>query len=430
MATAQQVGTDVRRRPLLVVVQVLLVLAVAAGAWVLSHRIPYPSYKDWFDLRVYQGAAQWWTEGNPLYSFDYDNSGYGFTYPPFAAVVFAPLAALGFGAAAAVHTTLNVVLAGLLTAWLAVPIARRMGWSPWFAVGLALPVVLSIEPVRETLGFGQVNLVLGALIAVDVIALRRGWAWAGVGTGLAVAIKLTPAVLVLWFLLTRQWRAAGISAGTAVLASLLAFVVSPATSTQFWGTTLFETGRVGELDQISNQSLMGAVARIAHPGEPSQALWALLVLATLVVGMYRAVRAHREGDLVVAVTLVGLVSCLISPVSWTHHLYWLVPALAVLVDVALGAAVAGPALGGRPRVVTWLSGLTVLVATPALCVGTLWYFGDPGKNQPHQTSLIGGLGEDSYVLLMVGLLLWLPVRAAVRTPAASSRSSADVLAVA
>lgn len=316
-------------------------------------------------------------------------------------------------------------MVALLTAAFVVPLARRRGWTPWSAVALAVPVVLLMEPVRETIGFGQVNLLLGGLIAADVWALRRGHRWAGVGTGLAIAIKLTPAVLVLYLLLTRQWRAAGVAAGTAVLTALLAFVISPQTSVQFWGTTLWETSRVGDLDQISNQSLMGAVARLAQPGEPSRPLWAVLVLAVVAVGMLRAVRAHRAGDELVAVTLAGLVSCLVSPVSWTHHLYWLVPAVAVLVDVATGA----PALGGRPQALARLSGAAALLVTTSLCIGTLWFFGDPGKNQPHQSGLLGGLGEDTYVVLMLALLVWLPVRVAVRAPAARSTAGEGALAV-
>lgn len=415
-------------RPRDTVVRLALAATVGLAVWVVSHQVPYPSYKDWFDLRVYQGAVTWWLDGQPLYAFDLDGTGYGFTYPPFAALLMTPLAALTYAQAAAVYTTVNVALVVLLTAWFVVPLARRRGWAPWFAVALAVPVVLLMEPVRETIGFGQVNLLLGGLVAADVLALRRGWRWAGVGTGLAIAVKLTPAVFVLYLALTRQWRAAGVAAGTAVLTALLAFLVSPQLSVQFWGTTLWETGRVGELDQISNQSLMGAVARLAHPADPGRLLWAVLVLVVGVVGMRRAVRAHHAGDLLTAVTLVGLVSCLVSPVSWTHHLYWLVPAVAVLVDVAAGAPVVGSPLGGRPRVVARLAGATAAVVTASLCVGTLWYYGDPGKDQPHQPGLLGGLGEETYVLFMLVLLVCLPVRAAVRTPAAPP-ASADVLAV-
>lgn len=394
--------------------QLAVIGALAAVCWVVAHHVPYPPFHDRFDLRVYQGAADWWADGRPLYEYLLPGTPYGFTYPPFAAVVMSPLAAVGASTAAAVHTTVTVLLAVAATAWLLVPVARRTGWSPWFVAGLATPVVLLVEPVRETLGFGQVNLLLGALVAVDVIALRRGWRWAGIGIGLAAAIKLTPAVFVLYLLVTRRWLASAVAMGTALAATAAAYAVSPATSREFWGHTLWDSSRVGQLDQISNQSLQGLLARIALPGEPDKVLWAALALVVLVVGLIRARTAHGHGDEIVGFTLIGLVSCLISPISWTHHLYWFVPAVAVLVDVAVGAPVAGRAvgvLGQLSRQVSQLAGGGALLITAALSGGVLWHFGTPGPDQVHPTDLAGRIGENTYVLVLLALLVLLPVRA-------------------
>jgi alpha-1,2-mannosyltransferase len=400
-------------------VQALLVVGLALACWLVAHHVPYPPFHDLFDLQVYRGAARWWADGHPLYSYVLGDTGYGFTYPPFAAVLMRPLAWVGFHTAAVVHTTVNALLAAAAAWWLFAPVARRAGWSPWFVTGLAVPVVLLMEPIRETLGFGQVNLFIGAMIAADVIALRRGWAWAGVGTGLATAVKLTPAVFVLYLLLTRRWRAAAVAVGTALAASGVAFAVAPGTSGEFWWHILWRSDRVGLPDQISNQSLLGVLARMSYPQPPDHLLWAGLALVVLVLGMARAVRAHRSGDELVGVTLVGIVSCLVSPISWTHHLYWVVPAVAVLLDVAVGAPVAGrttPALRRPSWLVPELAGVAAAVATAVMCGGVLWHFGSPGRLQPHQEHLLGRLGEDSYAILLVFLLLVLPARAARHAP--------------
>jgi alpha-1,2-mannosyltransferase len=399
---------------------VLLVGGLALACWVVAHHVPYPPFHDLFDLQVYQGAASWWATGHPLYSYVLGDTGYGFTYPPFAAVVMRPLAWVDFQTAATLHTAVNALLAGAAAWWLFAPVARRAGWSPWFVTGLAVPIVLLMEPIRETMGFGQVNLFIGALIAADVIALRRGWAWAGVGTGLATAVKLTPAVFVLYLLLTRRWRAAAVAVGTGLTVTVLAYAVAPGTSSEFWLHTLWASDRVGLPDQISNQSLLGVLARISFPEPPNHVVWAALSLAVLVLGMARARRAHQHGDELVGATLVGIVSCLISPISWTHHLYWVVPAVAVLLDVAVGAPVAGStasALRRRSRVVPELAGVAAALATAALCAGMLWHFGTPGRLQPHQEHLLGRLGENSYAILLIALLVLLPVRAARRDPA-------------
>ena len=36
--------------------------------------------------------------------------------------------------------------------------------SPWFAVALAVPAVLALEPIRLTLGEGQLNMFIFALV--------------------------------------------------------------------------------------------------------------------------------------------------------------------------------------------------------------------------------------------------------------------------
>src|SRR5437867_13188821 len=76
------------------------------------------------------------------------------------------------------------------------------------------------------------------------------------------------------------------------------------------------------------------LARFSAPEQPNRALWAVLVLVTVVLGLCRARRAMLAGDEVAGLTLTGLTGCLISPITWAHHLYWFVPALVVLVDVA------------------------------------------------------------------------------------------------
>ena len=63
----------------------------------------------------------------------------------------------------------------------------------WVLGLLGVAVVLAVEPIRTTLGYGQVNTLLLALVAADLLfGVARGRRWAGVGVGLAMAVKLTP----------------------------------------------------------------------------------------------------------------------------------------------------------------------------------------------------------------------------------------------
>jgi alpha-1,2-mannosyltransferase len=79
-----------------------------------------------------------------------------------------------------------------------------------------------IEPVRTTLALGQINIVLMALVAFDLL-LPSTWftvagrtvGWPrGVLTGIAAAIKLTPLVFLLYFLARRDLRGAVSLAGS------------------------------------------------------------------------------------------------------------------------------------------------------------------------------------------------------------------------
>jgi alpha-1,2-mannosyltransferase len=379
-------------------------LALVAGwgvlVWFLVHHTVYLPWHHFFDLGVYRGAVRSWLDGHPLYAYHRRHSHYGFTYPPFAALTMIPSVLVKAPAAEAIATTASVLVVGGTTWWLVAPVARRAGWTPWFAVGLALPLTFLMEPIRDTLGFGQVNLLLVGLVLADVLALQRGRRWAGVGIGLATAVKLTPGVFLLYLALTRRRRAAATAVGAFVAASLLALVVDPRTSVRFWTTTLWETHRVGRLDKTANQSILGVLARLALPKPPDRALWAVLAAAVLVFAMWRAVRARWRGDELAGVTLAGLAGCLVSPVSWTHHLYWVVPAAVVLVDVAVTRA-------GRARIRA-AAGAVVVVGV--FCSSLIWYFARSHGNV-HLGGALGAVVENGYFLVLLALVAFLPVRA-------------------
>lgn len=381
--------------------------------------VPNDPWHDFFDLRVYHGAIEWWTSGKPLYEFRYGKTTYGLTYPPFAALVLLPSGLLPFPAMAVVHTLLTSAVLVVVVRWLITPLAHRHGWPLPFAWLAALPVAFLLEPVRETFGFGQVNLLLAGLVLADVVALRRGYRWAGAGIGLAAAVKLTPAVFVLYLLVTRRTRAAATAVGVALAATLATFLVTPSTSWRFWTDTLWQTDRVGRLDKAGNQAVLGGLARLADPHEPSRALWAVLVVVVLAVALTRAARAARSGDELAGFALAGLAACLVSPISWTHHFVWLVPACVVLLDLAAGRPPARAVR--RPDRARWsaVAGLTAVVVVFASSV--VW--GPDGRPGHHwDDGWTGMLAQNAYLLVTLALVLLLPARAPVTDARAAART--------
>ena len=367
--------------------QVCLVLVTAAAVALFLATVP--TFRHFFDLGVYRGAVRYWlVDGGDLYDFRYQGTDYGFTYPPFAALVLSPLALTAWPVAVAAGIAANAAAVVLLLRWYLVPILRRHDWPVWTPCALAFCAIVVFEPARDTFSFGQVNLVLLVLVCLDLRALpdRR---WAGIGIGLATAVKLTPAVFIGYLLLSRQYRAAAVASGTAAGATLLAAAVAPGPSREFWTDALWDTDRVGRLAYVSNQSLRGVIARLDAPA----GWWLVAVAVVLACWWLRVRRPAAGGDHTAGFAITGAVACLISPVTWVHHLVWLLPALFLLLDAAL---VAGAPGRRRRRLVAFGAVYVVLSSS----IVWLWWSGGSGW--------LAAVGSNTYVWVSIGLFLAVP----------------------
>ncbi len=283
----------------------------------------------WVDLDVYEVGGRSIIHGHPLYEQTVHDL--PFTYPPFAGVLFVPLALLGASASRFLLTALSVtayVAAGVL-------VAGRLG----LRLRQAVPVLvlgLSIEPLLRTLLLGQVNSFLLLAVVIDGVVLRRRPGWLGPGwlVGLAAGIKLTPAVFVLYFLLKRDWPslrrvAAGFTASVAI-----GFLVAPGASRTYWldaGFASLSKWGGAALVGSDNQSLYAALLRITTSVTAPPMSSVVLALLGLTCGVLAARRAVAVGDDVAALVSAAFGGLLASPVSWTHHWVWILPGMLVLV---------------------------------------------------------------------------------------------------
>lgn len=383
----------------------LIGVAVVVAAVPVAYLLASPH--NFFDLKIYMSAMRWWAAGNPLYDYAQPDRVQGelfFTYPPFAALLLRPFAGLPVGVTIAVFTTATVLAVVATTWWLVAPVAHRRALPRWFAAGLAVPLVLATESIRETVTFGQINMLLVLLILADLLfAVPRNSRWAGVGIGVATALKLFPGIFIVYLLATRRWRPAVVASVAAAAATLLAAAVAPTDSWRFWTHELWSTGRVGRTDYTGNQSIFGLLSRLWVPEEPNRLLWLGLVAVAAGYGLWRAARAARVGDDVVGLTLTGLVAALVSPITWTHHVYWFIPGIASLVDDGL----ADPAAGRSRR-----TPLLLMAAVVYACIayGVVSYH-DWGVAPTRTDSLVEFIFRNLYVLLAVWLLVAMPIRA-------------------
>jgi alpha-1,2-mannosyltransferase len=242
-------------------------------------------------------------------------------------VVFTPLHLLTTTAARWVFTL------GSLVSYLVV--VGALGWRlrlPWRHLALVALAGMALEPFVRTMVLGQINLYLMAAVVVDCLVLRssrRGWL-----VGLAAGIKVVPGVFVVYFVLQRDWRSALRAAcgflGTVVCGA----VVAPQDSLKYWSGGLFEISHFGPAVVVDgkNQSLLGELARISHHPSPLMVTTLVVSVAGLALAIAAAHRQLRIGDNVAALTAVAIGGLLASPLSWTHHWVWGVPAVMVLVS--------------------------------------------------------------------------------------------------
>src|SRR5690349_19382337 len=249
----------------------VVIANLAMLCWFLlsfRHGAPSP-YVYRADMDVYRLGADAWLRGAALYGV-LPRLRIGtimpFTSPPIAAVLFTPLAAMSFTAASLVLAATTIVLVALVLVVTLRALAVRVSW---LLVGALLPVALVTEPVRTTLYLGQVNVVLMALVVLDCLVRRPRWP-RGLLVGVAAAVKLTPAVFVLYFLVRGDRKAAAIAAASFAGTTGLGFLLAGRDSVRYWTATVFDTDRIGGATRAANQSVKGLLARL---GIESGAVW-------------------------------------------------------------------------------------------------------------------------------------------------------------
>jgi alpha-1,2-mannosyltransferase len=346
------------------------------------------------DLRIYLWGGTLVRQSHDPYLYSYARYLH-FTYTPEAAGFFALVSFISVPVVKGLVTVANI-LSLLAVLWITAGALPRWQTRSRLAVTLGVgAVALWLEPVRQTLSFGQVNLLLMVLIVAD-LCLPDSRRWKGVGVGLAAGFKLTPLIFIPYLLLTRRFRAAAVATGTFALTVALSFVFLPTASEQFWLDGVFiNAHRVGNVAYVGNQSLYGALVRLA--GSPAAARPYQLVAVAVVgaLGLMIAAWASRRGEEMLGILLCALTGLLVSPVSWSHHWVWVAPMVIVLIDLATRPLPAPQAR--RSRLGFWV-GIAVLAG---LFSGVVWTVPSSGPESPVQGHHMTGWEQvvgDLYVL--------------------------------
>ncbi|MFW0118760.1 glycosyltransferase 87 family protein [Rothia sp. P5764] len=312
----------------------LLALAVAgARIALLSSTLVYGPV----DYGVYRGVGSYLFEGANVYAEnivgEYVPQGLPFVYTPFAAILLTPLSWLPEPLGLGVWTFLNALALGFILASslrYVRPNLAIKSYLLWFTVLFTGSLVSNV--VAQHLIFGQINLILVALCLADMTRPPSRYLPRGVLLGIAAGIKLTPALFILFFVLTARWKPALVASATGLVTLVVSAVFLPATTFNYFSSRLLELETVVDLGEnfatSGNSSLQGISERLFETH--SLFLLAPLLVGVLIATFWLADRFIKTDDFLAATALIGVATCLLSPVSWLHHWTWAFMEIAVL----------------------------------------------------------------------------------------------------
>lgn len=242
------------------------------------------------------------------------------------------------------------------TAWL---VARF--WTPDLlnpvALGLLLLVFSRSEPFRYAMVLMQTHILYLLLTIVSLLlAGRRRPVAAGILLALAAAVKITPGFLIVYWLLTRRYRAA--ITATVCSAVLLAAAVF-ATGRPLFVTFLADLHRISNVLLVSanNQSFAAwAMGRqfptsqlnhlIIHDLPPALRIGSnlLVLLSVLAGGLIDRRSSQNSPETAIASSPLGAIFAIIgitlfTPIAWSHYFIVLLPAVMILLQEAHTASV-------------------------------------------------------------------------------------------
>jgi hypothetical protein len=225
-----------------------------------------------------------------------------FVYPLPVAAILSPLGALPYSLAAAVFTVVSV--AAILLA------LRLLDVRDWRCYGIAFATPAVMTAVSW-----------GTLTPLLVLCIAAAWRYrdsavrCGVAVAVAIVLKVFLWPLLLWLLLARRFRAAGIAV------SVASFAVVAASARVGYGGLLGYPQLMHDLASV--QAARGeSLAAIVGSG-PALAALTLLGFGAATLLLLR-VRDER-----IALSALILLAIWLSPIAWVHYFALVLPLLAI-----------------------------------------------------------------------------------------------------
>jgi hypothetical protein len=307
-----------------------------------------------FDFLSYDLAVRRFFDGGILYdqSFDYTGAFGLFYYPPPFVLLAAPLSVLDPAVAAWIFTAILAVTFALAVAIL--PVSPTIRWVILLLGGLSWPLVYAIK-------LGQVGPILLLTFAIGWRWMDRPWRF-GVATAIGTAIKIQPALLFGWALLTGRRRAVAVGLGVLAVLAVAATIVAGPSS---WVDQATLLARVSKPIDTPYNLTPGRLALEA--GAAPALAWAVQVSHWALVAVV-VVWATLRCTPVASYLAVVIASQMISPILWNHYSLMLLLPIAWLISrgrrwvVLIALATSVPLVDVIPPITYTLTYWVTLVA--------------------------------------------------------------------
>lgn len=266
---------------------------------------------------------------------------------------------------------------------------RRPGLLVAGSAASAALLIIS-TPMLSQITCGQVSLLVIALPFLDMArVLPRKFE--GIFVGLAAAIKVTPAIFGVYYLVTKQWRQAINSLVSFVFFTGVGALFFPSQTLEYW-TKFNSSGQ--EVDPLLpyNWGIRSMIARISLDWSAQSWTWAGLGALVLVATLWRARKLYLRGQNMEAMLIVAAVSVVVPPNSLPHYYTWM-PMLAIWLAYTSGWVGRVLAVGIYVLYSTWYpenvlasltgswNGFALAVAMYALVPIALGIFGLPRRRR-------------------------------------------------
>ena len=291
-----------------------------------------------------------------------------YLYPPPSLLAFWPIAKLPFVAGHKAFTAVShLCLLGstwlMLSKLMPLPSDQRLRQ---ITIGLCLVYIMCSDAVVGTFWLGQLTIIILFFICLALAALRSGasnWRIA-LPLSIAIVLKAYPVFLLVLLFFRKRFQAIALTCMFIGIVTVISALVLP---TDVWSSFLTEVVPAGGYANhqtgsgaVWNQNINAFVTRlllsnnyrnfpVKYPylAKPAATILALIVIAITFFYSFRTSRRdHRQESLDDEIAAFLLMIYLVAPLSWDHHMVYLLP-VSVL---TIGFIISGP-VNGRTRAV-------------------------------------------------------------------------------